>query len=367
MEKRACRTAILSSTHLMQEALFHGKVKGIFVMIDTPSISVIIPTHNYGAFIGDAIGSILAQDYPQENIEIIVVDDGSTDNTREVVQKYTGRLTYFYSKYKGVAAARNKGVSLSKGQIVTFLDADDIWVPARTKKVAEAFAQQPDTGIVFHDFDVIDRGGRLLYKDFSAMFYPRRKQKGPLLTDIIKGNIFCGASSFSFRRELLKEICPIPEDIKRGVDFYLAAVAAKYAQAWHIPETLGLYRLHDGNLTTRFNANPSKSAEIHWDLSNTYKRLSSVLSNAASANRGYLKSLRRRYYRSRLLSAALSGERLTAIKQLPSLFRSTESSCEFYANIGLSLFALFLPNIFYQYWIKCGFYIKTGLLRRWIL
>ena len=63
-------------------------------MIDTPPISVIIPTHNYGAFIDDAIESILAQDYPQESIEIIVVDDGSTDNTREVVEKYTSRVTF---------------------------------------------------------------------------------------------------------------------------------------------------------------------------------------------------------------------------------------------------------------------------------
>lgn len=330
-------------------------------MIDIPSISVIIPTHNYGAFIGDAIESIFAQDYPQKSIEIIVVDDGSTDNTREVVQKYTGRVTYFHSERKGVAAARNRGVSLAKGQIIAFLDADDIWVSVRTKRVVEAFAQHAGIGIVFHNFDVIDSGGRSLYKDFSETFYPQRNRRGPLLSDIIKGKIFCGASSFSFRSALLKEICPIPEDIRRGVDFYLTAIAACYAQAWYLPETLGLYRLHNKNLTSLVNTSPSKSAEIHWDLSHAYEKLSAILSHTASVKREDLKALKRRCSRSRLLSAILSGERLNAIKQLPTLFKSVESSNEFYANIGLLLFTLFVPNIFYAYWVKFNFYIRKVL------
>jgi glycosyltransferase involved in cell wall biosynthesis len=89
-------------------------------MNDTLPISVIIPTHNYGSFIGDAIESILVQDYPQESIKIIVVDDGSTDNTREVIRKYEGVVTYVSSERKGVAAARNRGVSRAtqNGQLV---------------------------------------------------------------------------------------------------------------------------------------------------------------------------------------------------------------------------------------------------------
>jgi glycosyltransferase involved in cell wall biosynthesis len=330
-------------------------------MIDTPPISVIIPTHNYGAFIGDAIESILGQDYPQESIEIIVVDNGSTDNTREVVRKYASAVTYLYNERKGVAAARNMGVSLAKGQIITFLDADDIWLPMRTNRVVEAFAQHADVGIVFHNFDVIDSGGRSLYKDFSETFYPQRNRRGPLLSDIIRGNVFCGASSFSFRSALLKEICPIPEDIRRGVDFYLTAIAACYVQAWYLPETLGLYRLHHENLTFLVKANPSKSAEIHRDLSHTYEKLSARLSHILSVRREDIKALKRRCCRGRLLSAILSGERLNAIKQLPALFKSAESSNEFCANIGLLLITLFVPNIFFTYWLKLHFYIKKVL------
>ena len=330
-------------------------------MIDTLPISVIIPTHNYGAFIGDAIESILGQAYPAESVEIIIVDDGSTDNTREVVRKYASAVTYLYNESKGVAAARNMGVSISKGQIITFLDADDIWLPMRTNRVIEAFAQHADVGIVFHNFDVIDSSGRLLYRDFSETFYPRKNRRGPLLADIIRGNLFCGASSFSFRSALLKEICPIPEDIRIGEDFYLTAIAACYVQAWHIPETLGLYRFHDKNLTARVNATPSKSAEIHGDLSHTYEKLAARLSQTSSVKQQDIKALRRRRSRSRLLSDILSGERRNAIKQLPTLFKSIESSHDFCANIGLLLITLFVPRIFYPSWVKLDLYIKKVL------
>jgi glycosyltransferase involved in cell wall biosynthesis len=336
---------------------FCGKVK-IFMMTDATPISVIIPTHNYGSFIGDAIESILVQDYPQECIEIIIVDDGSTDNTREVVQKYASRVTYIYSERKGVAAARNKGVTLAKGEIVTFLDADDIWLPARTKKVTEAFAQHTDIGIVFHNFDVIDKDGGLMYKDFSEAVYPQKKQTGLLLSDIIRGNVFCGASSFSFKTALLKKICPIPEDIRRGVDLYLTIIAAAYTQAWHLPEILGLYRLHHKNLTFLVNGTPLKAAHIHKDLSHTYEQLFARLSRISSIKREDIQGLKRSCSRSRLLSAILSGERLNAMKQLPALFKSAESSNEFYANIALLLITIFVPNIFYPFWIKFDYYIK---------
>lgn len=330
-------------------------------MNDILPVSVIIPTYNYGAFIGNAIESVLAQDYPRESIEIIVVDDGSTDNTRDVIRKYDGMVTYVNSEHMGVAAARSRGVSLAKGEIITFLDADDIWLPIRIKRVAEAFVQHTDTGLVFHNFDVIDSRGTLLHKDFSETFYPRKDQKRPLLAAIIRGKIFCGASSFSFRKGVLKEICPIPEDIKRGVDFYLTATAACYAQAWHIPETLGLYRLHRDNLTFLDNADASKSAEIHRDLSHTYEKLSDRLSYTSSAKPEDIKALRRMCARSRLLSAVLSGERHNAIKQLPSLFKAAESYHDVYSNIGLLLIALFVPTLFYPSWVKCNFYIRKVL------
>ena len=92
-------------------------------------ISVIIPTYNRANYLREAIASMLSQTY--QNFEIIVVDDGSTDKTREVVESFGERVRYFYQKNSGVGAARNKGIIESRGEYIAFLDADDIWFPEK--------------------------------------------------------------------------------------------------------------------------------------------------------------------------------------------------------------------------------------------
>lgn len=92
-----------------------------------PKVSVIIPTYNRVSFVVKAIDSVLAQTY--DNYEIIVVDDGSTDNTREVLKKYGNRIKYFHQDNSGVSAVRNKGIIQSTGQWIAFLDSDDEWLP----------------------------------------------------------------------------------------------------------------------------------------------------------------------------------------------------------------------------------------------
>jgi glycosyltransferase involved in cell wall biosynthesis len=92
-----------------------------------PLVSAVIPTYNYGAYVGKAIDSVLNQTH--SNIECIVVDDGSTDNTREVVAKYGERVHYIYQKNAGLPEARNTGVKAARGEFVGFLDSDDEWEP----------------------------------------------------------------------------------------------------------------------------------------------------------------------------------------------------------------------------------------------
>jgi glycosyltransferase involved in cell wall biosynthesis len=112
-----------------------------------PTVSAVIPSYNYGAFVGKAIDSVLNQTHP--HIECIVVDDGSTDNTREVVATYGDRVRYIYQKNAGLPDARNTGVRAATGEFVGFLDSDDEWEPTFVEVALGYFAKLPrDTGVV---------------------------------------------------------------------------------------------------------------------------------------------------------------------------------------------------------------------------
>jgi len=94
-------------------------------------ISVVIPAFNYGHFVGDAVDSALAQTY--RDIEVIVVDDGSTDDTQRVLKRFGSRIRYVYQNNRGLSAARNTGVRLANGDWIALLDADDVWHPQKTE------------------------------------------------------------------------------------------------------------------------------------------------------------------------------------------------------------------------------------------
>lgn len=105
-------------------------------------VSVIIPTYNRGWTIGEAVDSVLAQDY--RDFELIVVDDGSTDNTPEVLDAYRGTIKVFRQENKGVSAARNRGIAEASGRFIAFLDSDDLWLPQKLSRQVEFFNTTPD-------------------------------------------------------------------------------------------------------------------------------------------------------------------------------------------------------------------------------
>src|ERR1035438_9429294 len=94
-----------------------------------PLVSAIIPTYNYARYMADCVGSVLGQSYP--NIELIVVDDGGTDDTRQRLGPYIDRIRYIYQDNQGVGAARNTGIAAARGEYIALLDADDIWHPRK--------------------------------------------------------------------------------------------------------------------------------------------------------------------------------------------------------------------------------------------
>src|SRR5882757_4359162 len=113
-----------------------------------PLVTALIDTYNYGRFVEEAIDSVLAQDYPNDRLEILVVDDGSTDDTAERVRKYGSRIRYIHKPNGGQASAFNFGFERARGDIIAFLDADDYWLPGKLSRVADAFEQNPSVGLV---------------------------------------------------------------------------------------------------------------------------------------------------------------------------------------------------------------------------
>ena len=128
-----------------------------------PLVSVIIPTYNRGWILTEAIDSVLAQDY--KDYELIVVDDGSTDNTREILATYGRDIVVLRQTNKGVSAARNRGIAQAGGQLVAFLDSDDIWQPRKLSRQVDFFKLNPDAVINQTEEIWIRNGVRVNPKD----------------------------------------------------------------------------------------------------------------------------------------------------------------------------------------------------------
>jgi len=124
-----------------------------------PLVSVVIPTFNRARMLKEAMDSVFAQDF--KNFELIVVDDGSDDDTESVLEKYKGRLTTLRQKNSGVSAARNRGIAQASGRLIAFLDSDDMWLPGKLSAQAAFFESRPEALICQTDEIWIRNGKRV--------------------------------------------------------------------------------------------------------------------------------------------------------------------------------------------------------------
>ena len=164
-----------------------------------PTVSVVIPTYNCSRFVGDAIESVLAQTRVPD--QIIVVNDGSTDDTAAVVQQYRdGRIVYIEQANGGIAAARNRGLSIATGDYIGFLDADDCWLPSMLERQLALLERQPDVICTFANFMRTDEiAKRELGEQFR--YYPLEDVPtvpGPFSdTHVLSGDAFCDLVPFN--------------------------------------------------------------------------------------------------------------------------------------------------------------------------
>ena len=208
-------------------------------------VTVLVDTYNSGHFIEEAIDSILAQDFPPEQMEILVVDDGSTDDTSERVRKYGDRIQYFCKSNGGQASALNFGIERARGEIVAFLDGDDYWLPDKLHRVVVEFEKHPKAGLVYNNFfykrdPSPDRLPNCGLAGLSGFLPDDRKT-------LLSYDLFPTAT-LAFRRSILQRLLPIPEALIVQADAHLSACVIFIAPIVYVDQPLTVYRIHAANL-----------------------------------------------------------------------------------------------------------------------
>lgn len=207
-------------------------------------VSLIINSYNYENFLPIAIDSALNQSYG--NIEVIVVDDGSTDSSREVIARYGDRIHAIFQPNGKQAAALNTGFTASKGSIILFLDADDYLMPTAVEQIVAAF--QPGIGKVHFRLQVVDSENQPL-----GYFIPSigmKLEDGEVWRKLLQTSSYVSSpmSGNAYRRSTLVPVFPIPDEYKTTGDDYLMISTPFYAnQLAAINEPIAAYRIHTSN------------------------------------------------------------------------------------------------------------------------
>jgi hypothetical protein len=211
-------------------------------------VDIVIDNFNYGRFLGEAIESALAQTHP--HVRVIVVDDGSTDESQSVLAQYADRIEPVLKENGGQASALNAGLAHCSGDVVIFLDADDVLHPPAAARAAEVFAGNPEIVQVPYRLEVVDPSGRRngLIKPPPDMELPKGDIAAAQLTfpfDVVS----VGTSGNAFGVAALRRIAPIPEDeFADCADWYLVHVVPLLGRVRPVDEILGRYRVHGANV-----------------------------------------------------------------------------------------------------------------------
>jgi glycosyltransferase involved in cell wall biosynthesis len=203
-------------------------------MTSQPLVSIITPSFNQARYIEATIQSVLTQDYP--NIEYIIVDGGSTDETVEIIKKHEGRIAGWVSeKDKGQTDAINKGFSRANGQILAWLNSDDTYEPGAISAAVKYLREHPEVGMVYGDCNFINETGRVIGKFGSAQTDYRLLRQG--YAHIPQQTMF-------LRADLWKQVGPLDPSFYFAMDYDLWTRLAARTQLKYVPQTWANFRLH---------------------------------------------------------------------------------------------------------------------------
>jgi glycosyltransferase involved in cell wall biosynthesis len=279
-------------------------------------ISVILPAHNAERFIGAALASVLAQTHRQ--IEVVVVDDGSTDRTAEMVAavaRVDSRVRLLRATNSGVSAARNLAIAEAKGRVVATIDADDLWHPDKLSlQLARLREASPRVGLVYCWSSGIDENGMVIAPDWT-----RSQAAGYILPLIISYSFIGNGSVPLMRRDCLEAAGGYDPELRFGEDWKLYIAMAEACEFAVVPAYLTGYRLHGNNASFDIETMQASVARVTEWIHNRWPNLPAyVLQHRAYNINGYFAFLAIR--RGNFLRAVCF--RLRALAALPSHFFS---------------------------------------------
>lgn len=217
--------------------------------MDYPLITVIIPTYNYAHYILRAIDSVFTQDYPADKLEIVIVDDGSKDNTQEVVENLgEDRIHFHYQQNAGKAAATAKAIQLAQGKYIFNMDADDYYLPGKIRKTVDIFEAHPKVVHAGNPAKIIWEGtDREKVEEIPAWMMGSVIDGQKLNRYFMRNNmLFGGGSTYAVRASVIKSI-PITPEINQYIDEYLIVSILPHGDAYILPEALSVWRVHGKN------------------------------------------------------------------------------------------------------------------------
>jgi glycosyltransferase involved in cell wall biosynthesis len=204
--------------------------------VSLPKVSIVTPSFNQATFLEMTIRSVLEQDY--ENIEYIIIDGGSTDGSKEIIQKYAHKLAYWQSeKDKGQTDALNQGFARATGEILAWLNSDDVLYPGAVSAAVRKLAHHPEAAMVYGDCEWINADNQVIGR-FPAAQTDLKKLR--------RGYVHIPQQASFFRADLWRKVGPLDESFYFAMDYDLWTRLASHAPLLYVPEVWAGFRLHEG-------------------------------------------------------------------------------------------------------------------------
>jgi glycosyltransferase involved in cell wall biosynthesis len=263
-----------------------------------PLVSVVIAAYNCGRFLSDAVNSVLKQTY--RNLEILLVDDGSTDTTQEVIAGFSDpRLRSFYQANQGQAAAKNKGITEANGEFIAFLDADDLWHSKKLEMQIPLFSRSREIGVVYTKLSLIDQRG-------NPINTPDRVHHSGYITEkLLFDNCVTGMTSI-IRHECIDKVGLFNENLPMGIDYDLWLRISLEYQFYFFDAITYYYRQWEGQMSH----NSAKRMECAFQIMDSFFASNPGRIEQSVINRAYAHT----YVTRGMATYSKSGNSLYALK-----------------------------------------------------